>query len=436
MTRVGGANDPDDADAPRSTAWEVAALVIFAAAIASRVHAAFAVLPMMDFDGAGHLLNIAELYRGHLPDLESWLGFHPPLYHALVAMLWRLLPPGVSLHVGARLVSLAAGVGVSAITWIALRRVVTQADAAIAATAAFCVPAMAFSSSSVGNETTCALFTAAALARFVGSDAARLASYRHALVTGLLAGAAALAKATGLVAIAFVAWGYAIGVRGRPRRAAACAACAFAVGLAMTAPHDARLIARTGRLTAIVSGAGSSGDLREFMEKQPPGVRRWIDYATVPATTFTEPVHWARGLHESVPGLLYATTWADAHTMFIPASAAAMRARSALATLGLVPSLLGAFGLVTVLRRPALRAAFGVPVACAAAILASLLVYTWIVPFYSAVKASYLLPGWLGVGALLAAGLEEIPAAWRSFARAAVLGVAAIDTIVTSAVWW
>ena len=108
------------------------------------------------------------------------------------------------MHAALRLLSAAAGFAALAITWRTLRSFVSPADAAITAAVVASAPVFAIATSMLGNETLCALFATAALARLCAlpDEPERLA--RHALGTGVLAGLAALAKSTGLVVVATV----------------------------------------------------------------------------------------------------------------------------------------------------------------------------------------------------------------------------------------
>jgi len=416
---------------------EIGAGALLVAAVTVRIHNAFALPFLLDFDAAGHLANAADLYGGRLPDPRSWVGFHPPLHHALGAALWQVQPDALPLHVGLRLLSVVAGAGIALLLWLGLRRVFDGPDAAVASASAFCVPAVVGATSMLGNEALCALLATAALVRLLPPRADAFRRTRHAMGTGALAGAATLAKSTGLWVVAVAAGSYAWALRASPRRALVGALAVCGVALFLAAPHYARLAARTGDPMAAVTGAAAAPDLREYMALQPPGERRVADYLRIPAATFTRPVHHAPGLHHSVPGLLYASTWSAAHGALLPLAGPGLDpARRALAALGLLPTALLLVGAVRALRRGALRAALAPQLVFAAGLLAALLAYTWVVPTYSAVKASYLLPAILPGAALLAAGLGALPARARAAARAALLLVAAACTALTAVGWW
>ena len=310
-----------EAAAERGSAWQLAAAGVALVALAARVHNAFAYPPLLDFDGPGHAENVLALHRGELPDALAWAGFHPPLYHALGALLWWLLPASLPVHVTLRLLSAAFGAGVALLTWRGLRRFVAPADAAIAAALALAAPVATIAGSMIGNETACAFFITAALLHLVAIPDDPRALVRHARVTALPLSLAALTKSTALVAIAASGLLYATRVRLDARRALVAAAWVVAIPTAVLAPHALRLLeAGGGSMLAVVSGAAVSRDAREEMAAQPPGLRRLADYGFVPLATWTEPVYSAPGLVRSVPGLLWASAWADGHAQFLPPS--------------------------------------------------------------------------------------------------------------------
>jgi hypothetical protein len=421
----------------RATSWEIAAAAAVTAAVVARIHNAFAYPPLLDFDGPGHALSVFALFEGRLPSPRSWSGFHPPLYHALGAALWRVAPEAIPVHALLRLLSAAAGFGAHAITWRTLRRFVPPADAAVTAALIAGAPSFALATSMIGNETTCALFATAALARLcaVPADPARAA--RHATGTALLAALAGLAKSTGLGVVAVTALAYASRLRRDPTRAARTLLVTLGLALLLLAPHYGRLVLDRGSLVAVISGGALADEQGNEMEAQPPGERRLSDYLVVPPAALLAPAKEAPGMVRSVPGLLYASTWADGHGQFLPAQERpVLAAAAASALLGLLPTALFARGLVRVVRQRRAFAPAGPAFAFGALLLAAFLVQTWVVPRYSAVKASYLLPALLPAAIALAVGLSASAGTVRAILRAALLGIAAGMTALTWYGWW
>ena len=130
----------------------------------------------------------------------------------------------------------------------------------------------------------------------------------------------------------------------------------------------------------------------------------------------------------SVPGLLYAT-----HLVRRPGRVPARAGRSVVAAaslgalLGLVPTVLAFAGLVRIVRRP--DCAPTRPPRCSSPRCSSrpFSSQTWVVPRYSAVKASYLLPALVPVSLALGIGV----ASRRGVPRAALRGCSARDRRAT-----
>jgi hypothetical protein len=406
--------------------------VVVAAAIVARIHNAFAFPALADFDGPGHALNYLALYEGRLPDPASWSGFHPPLAYALGAAVWHLLPDAVPVHAALRLLSAAAGFGAVAIVWRTLPRFVSPADAAVSAALVACAPVFAIATSMLGNETLCALFATAALARTTEiPDDGRKAS-QHGVGTVALAALAALTKSTGLAVVAIVGLTYLWRLRGGMRLRGAL--LMSGVAALLLAPHYGRLLIEGQPIASIVSG-GVAGAAASQMALQPPGVRHLFDYVSFPVAALVAPFKDGEGMARSVPGLLYATTWADGQGEFLPSRLrGVVAAASVSALLGLVPTVLAVRGLVTLLRDPILRARAGAALAYAALLFAAFLAQTWIVPRFSAVKASYLLSATLPASIALAVGVGRLRR--PAIARATLLGIAAYATFLTWYAWW
>ena len=427
-------------DAPASgdgRGWSLASAALLAAAFAERIHNAVAFPPLRDFDGPPHALSVFSLYQGSLPDPRSWAGFHPPLYYALGAAAWRLAPDAVPVHAMLRVLSALAGFAALAIVWRTLARFVPRADAAVVVALAACAPVFAIATSMLGNETLCAFFATAALAGLCAQPDEPRELRRQAVRVGLLAGLAALSKSTGLAALAAAVATLAWRARAIGRPALRAALLAGAIGVLVSAPFYLWLVAETGSPRAVIGGGKPSDAAGSEMSAQLPGERHLSDYFLLPPAMLTAPVKDAPGMLRSVPGLLYASTWADGHGQFLPPRArGVLRAASASALGGLLPTGVGAVGLLALARRRRDYAWAAGPLAFAALLLAAFLVQTWVVPVYSAVKASYLLPALLPFSICLALGLARFGGRARTALRAALLATAAFDAGLTWYGWW
>ena len=215
------------------------------------------------------------------------------------------------------------------------------------------------------------------------------------------------------------------------------AALALVVGLPLllAGPFYARIgAAAKGSPLAFVTSAAISPDLALMMSRQPPGERHWRDYVSVPTATFLAPRFDQPGMFESVPGLLYASTWADGHGQYVWLTDSALRLAPVLTIGGLVPTVLVGIGVLVMLRRrrPGELACLGF----AGILLVSLLRYSWVLPHYSPLKASYLLAAMLPSLLALVRGLEAAPRRLLPVLRASLLALSLAGTLFTTYGWW
>jgi hypothetical protein len=113
---------------------------------------------------------------------------------------------------------------------------------------------------------------------------------------------------------------------------------------------------------------------------------------------------------------------------------AVLRAEVALSLAGLLPASLALLGAARIVRRRALDAAPAL--AFAALLLVAFARYVWVIPHYSAVKASYLLPALLPALLLVSEGLGTLPPRARSAARAGCVALGLAGLAVTWQGWW
>jgi hypothetical protein len=416
----------------------VAASVALAAGIV-RIYNVYWFDTLLEPDGMGHALHVLAWYEGRLPDPRSWSGFHPPLYYMLGAGLWHLLPDAMPVHVGLRALSAAFGAAAVWMVWRTLRHCLPLVDATVVAVLAWCIPFMALVTSAVGNETLGALIVTALLVRMmrVPQDDASLP--RHALGTGALAGLGLLAKSTSLIALGAAGLTYLIRLRATPLRAAQAGAITALAAFVVAAPHYVRIAAVSGGspLSAF-SAAAVSPDVKAVMDAQPPGERRLVDYVSLPAATLLQPHYTAPGMTNSVPGLLYASVWADGHGSYLPIeeSPQVLRAQVWMAFAGLLPTVLLLVGVVRVARNFEIQSAWLCPMILLAALFVAFLGYSLRYPTYAAVKARYMLPALLPLTYLTGQGLTAAAPSLRAWLRVALLAIAIGATALTFWGWW
>jgi hypothetical protein len=424
---------------PGDRRWVFLCAIVAATALGVRAYNTFAFAPLSDFDGAGHVLHTWAWYEGHAPHPGSWSGYHPPLYFMLGALSWHVLPDAVPMHMALRGLSLLFGAAALALVFGALARALPVADAAVASLLVWCVPFVAISTSMTGNETLCALLVTLLLARSQRSigelPGARL--LRAAVATGALGGLALLVKPTACAALGAVGLDWIRRLRHTPRRMVLCVCLIGVTAGVVASPHYARLAAQSDTPFALVSAAETSPEMRETMADQPPGVRRISDYLHIPAATLLAPAYYEPGLERSVPGLLYASAWADGHDHFLDSSRPDVRAAQvALCCAGLLPTALLALGGLRVLRRPREHARWFAALVCAPLLLLAFAAYAWRFPTYAAVKPSYLLAAVLPGAYLLGLGLTAARGAMRAALRAALVVLSLGATLVMRWGWW
>lgn len=451
----------DDPASRRGLAAALAALV-FAVALAARLHNAWAAPVLAGYDAFGHFVHVwfvAETGRFPMPT-HGWSFFHPPLYYALMAAVWNALDafdPALRLKAG-RLLIAALGAVHPLVAWFVVRRRFPAEPrlAFLASAMMLLIPVELYSAGFLGNEGIHAVTGTLALAALLA--ALGRPGFARAALLGVALGAALLAKYSA-VALAAGALGAMAGkavatrdlLRGGLRTLVAAAAM-----LAVCGPYYARNIAAYGqpfqlsRDTFAVSYVESN---------QPQAARGWADYLTFDPLIFRRPV-WPRGatpsedasphgfgraVRESVWTGLYANAWFDGFGGWVlppvTGSERARRAGQALLTLGLGPTLLMLFGAGTAvagLRRRGWREDDDATVSFALVSVAmgALFVYgTHAAPIAAAVKATYFTPVSVVFAYWFAVGAErfERGSPWR---RRAVNAVCATLGALSLAVFW
>jgi tetratricopeptide (TPR) repeat protein len=425
--------------------WAVA----LAAAIGVRVWNALSGALMWGYDAWGHVAYVLflDLYRAVPWADQGWSYFHPPLHYALG---WVLAQSGDGevLVRGLSLLGGAASLLIAAFAARATRLAAPERPglALLAFTAVAFLPVQLIVGGMPGNEMTLGALSAAALVVFIANEGRATPSRSRDALCGVLIGAALLTKFSGLLPLLVIAASLVLRplLAGEARAALgrnlARAAGIAAIALVIASPYYARNLRAFGTPFELSRGypliAQVEGD-------QPPGVRRVSDYLRISPKMFHDPNPLAPHLLRSVWSAAYLNVWADTYRESdVERALAAERGAPASATwmplLGLVPTAFAFVGVWLGLRdvlRGRRRPVYLPMLLLAGASVASFVLFTWRVPIWSAVKASYLLGLSLPYGVFLARAVEALsqrgPAAARFAPAGAVALVAAAAGVST-----
>ena len=409
-----------------------------------RVHNAWVAPAFSGFDGPFHASYIGILHfeqRLPLPD-EGWSTFHPPLYYAVCAIIWRLLPSSVDPHTALfamRLVNVAAGLAIGlAVQRIARLLLPASPWTAVAAAAiALFLPMHVGPSSRIGNEMLAAMLSIWAvllLLRCLREPDA----IRRVLPLGCVLGLAALTKFSALVVLGVAA--LALAARGWRAHGARVAALRPSVVLGLVAllvsgAYFARNVYHYG--TPIVIQVPI---VAKFMERQGYGPPRSLGaYLSLRPDILLDPTDRAARTLDAVWPVTFATAWYDIHGATLDLhSVWGMRFARILFACGGAVSL---FALLGLLAFAVGRVRFAVPLGGAVlvglglATLASYVGFTYRVATYSALKASYMSPALPAFAVFAALGMARVAAHGR--AVAAVVGAFALLFVGSvTAIFW
>jgi tetratricopeptide (TPR) repeat protein len=301
------------------------------------------------------------------------------------------------------------------------------------------LPVHLFMSPMPGNELTECFLGAAFLAAFVANERRARPTLAGAALVGVLGGLALWAKFSGLLTLLVACAALALraflrGAWSAPARAAlARAALIVGVGLALSAPYTVR------NLLAFGTPFQLSRDfalVAQVERDQPPGRRGVLDYLRLPAAAFSDPNPLAPHLLGSVWASVYLNTWADTYresdvARALEAEREERRSTALLGLLGLLPTALALVGVALCARdvRWGRRREVYLPLAVQAALsLAAFVVFSWRVPLWSALKASYLFGLSLPFAVALARGIEACVASGRPLRVLAPLLLVAVAT--------
>jgi tetratricopeptide (TPR) repeat protein len=402
------------------------------------------------YDAGGHLQYVLHLdvYRALPWADQGWSLFHPPLHYGLGWLLAQagsggILMRGLSLLGGGLSLATAA----CAAWWVG-RAAPGRAELPLVAFCAVAfLPVQLAVGNMPGNEMTQSLLAVAAFTSFAAGELRGGPAWRRDLRSGLWLGLALLAKHNAVLSLAALSASPLLLslFEAAPRRAlvrgAGRAALIGGVALLLAAPVYLRNVAAFG---TPFPAAGDVFPLVSWIEsQQPPGERSLGDYLSFPPRLFVEPDPLAPHLLRSVWGSVYLSAWAETHLEPPEATRPReLRVRGVLAALGLLPTLLALAGALLVVRdarRGRLLAsavplrALGLPLlALTAAGVAGMLVFSWRVPTWAALKASYLLPLSLPFAFFLCRALEAL--ADRARLRSLLLALLSVTALAAAAV--
>ncbi len=404
------------------------AVAVFA--VVARVHNATAYPAMRDWDAGGHALNVVALREGHLPLLRSWAGSHPPLYYAVGAALWTLLPEGVPVHVVLRLLSSGAWLVTIALVWRSLRRLGFRVDAAIVAVLLLGVPGIVIASGMMGNDAFCVLLMTATLVRLLEASPADVASARHVAGTALLAGLAALTKAPGLAVVGVTAAYYAWESRRSLARAVRNAAIVGLVAGIVIVPHYGRLSLTRAASSDHAATPKSSYHVPPYdflagFSASPE--KEAISLVVLAVLSATEP-------HPQRAALLQKGLWGDPTSVFLPPSRSG--SLDLLSSAGLLVDGLVLLGMVRLLWRRDIAARARVVVGFGLVYLGAIIVPCIVAPYLILTKTNFLLPLVLPVSLVLSLALEGLRGHVKTALRGALLAIASAGVALTWYGWW
>ena len=406
------------------------------AAIGARAYNALAGPLMWGYDAWGHVAYVLFLdaYGGVPWADQGWSYYQPPLHYVLA---WPLARLG-SAEVLVRGLSLLGGAASLAVAGLAARLAhVLHPERPGLALVAFCavafLPVHLAVGNMPGNEMTLACLVTLAMWAWIANERRPLPRLRGDALTGALLGLALLAKHTGFVAVAALTTALVLGAALAPDRRAARRRVALrgrvllAALLLVAGFHYVRNVESTGKLiptnrdNPMVAGVEAG---------QPPGVRRVRDYLTLSPRMLASPNPLAPHMLRSIWSSLYTNVWADTHResdseRALSAESAVPRGFVAMMWLGLLPTGLALAGAGLALRdvwADRRRSVYLPLLALCAWMGLGFAVFTWIVPRWSAVKASYCLSLSLPFALFLVRGLEPLR---RRGSRALQGGVAA-----------
>ncbi len=415
-------------------------LALFAIAAALRIHNAWVAPPLSGFDGPYHGAYVgAIVWEGRFQQ-PHWFTNHPPLYYAVSAAVWKLLPDGLGAHgvlFALRLINVVCGLAVGAAIWASARRSFPRrsAVAGYALAIALFLPMHIGPSALLGNQIMATALGAAAVVLLLRCLTAP--SARNAAIAGAVAGLGVLAKLS--VAIIVAVGGLALLVRGVQLHGVRLRALGLASALGLAA-----LLVSSPYFVRNLTGLGAPIDPRvdiwaevDRSHQLPP--RPWQAYIDPDLSRLVDPGRLDAAGQRAVWPVTFASTWFDLFGTGLDVHHPnARRLARVLFLLGGVFSLASIVAAVAAARR---RVASAVPLGIetlallVVVSLASYVAFTRTVPTYGALKGTYLSPAVTGFVLFAALGLDLIASRWHAMRRAVIALLAGFAVAVTTIFW-
>ena len=426
------------------TAPRAVLFCLFAAASVLRLHNAWVTPPLAGFDGPYHAAYIGIIHLEHRWPLsqESWSTFHPPLYYALSALIWSLLPDRLGPHAVLfclRLLNVAAGLAIGFAVQRSARRLYPQRPwvAVHASGLALFLPMLIGPSAELGNEMLTAALCALAVPVWLGC-LEEPDSRGRALGLGALLGLALLCKLNAAAVIAAV--GSILIARGLQTRGLRLAALEVPALVGVTAllvsgVYFARNLAYYGKpfltevaLSAQVMAPSGYGESREI----------WT-YLRLTPDVLLDPTDRSPRVEGAVWPVTFASVWFDLHGSVIRVQSPwGMRFARILFGYGAVITALSLLGFAAMFTR---RTEPAVPLGAAALLslalfcLASYVAFTRQVATFSTLKGTLLAPGVAAFA--IAAGLGgDLLARQSKVAALALAALGASFVLAVGAIFW
>lgn len=190
-------------------------IALFGLAALLRLHNAWVTFPLSGFDGPYHGAYIGAIHWEGRFQLPHWFSNHPPLYYALSALIWRVLPADISAHstlFALRLLNVGWSLALGAAIWSSARRMFPERTVLgyCALAIALFLPMYMGPSTQLSNQIMSAALSAVTVSLLLRTlDEPTPA---NALLTGVVAGLGVLTKIS--VLLVAVAAGGALLARG------------------------------------------------------------------------------------------------------------------------------------------------------------------------------------------------------------------------------